>query len=182
MRQGPLQGESHVDFLRESEGCLPPPHDSFLDAGEAITVPDKIVTLHDFFRINYGQLHDVAFFIIHFFWLLEVEGGGREKRKKERATETDTETQNHTTKISSLITLSMSLCLLSMSMFATLFVDVLLSHSVECIIFWCLYAVICHERVSYIFVVAAVVVAVAVGVALLLVLVHGHCSYTCFCC
>ena len=36
IRQGPIQGESHVDFLGESEGSLPPPHDSFLDAGEAI--------------------------------------------------------------------------------------------------------------------------------------------------
>ena len=35
-RQRSVQGESHVDFLRESEGSLPPPHDSFLDAGEAI--------------------------------------------------------------------------------------------------------------------------------------------------
>ena len=32
----PIQGESHVDFLGESEGSLPPPHDSFPDAGEAI--------------------------------------------------------------------------------------------------------------------------------------------------
>ena len=32
----PIQGDSHVDFLGESEGSLPPPHDSFLDAGEAI--------------------------------------------------------------------------------------------------------------------------------------------------
>ena len=36
IRQRPIQGESHLDFLRESEGSLPPPHDSFLDAGEAI--------------------------------------------------------------------------------------------------------------------------------------------------
>ena len=27
----PIQGESHVDFLGESEGSLPPPHDSFPD-------------------------------------------------------------------------------------------------------------------------------------------------------
>ena len=32
----PIQGESHLDFLGESEGSLPPPHDSFPDAGEAI--------------------------------------------------------------------------------------------------------------------------------------------------
>ena len=32
----PIRGESHVDFLGESEGSLPPPHDSFPDAGEAI--------------------------------------------------------------------------------------------------------------------------------------------------
>ena len=36
IRQRPIQGESHVDFLGESEGSLPPLHDSFLDAGEAI--------------------------------------------------------------------------------------------------------------------------------------------------
>ena len=35
IRQRP-QGESHVDFLGEPEGSLPPPHDSFPDAGEAI--------------------------------------------------------------------------------------------------------------------------------------------------
>ena len=32
----PIRGESHVDFLGESEGFLAPPHDSFPDAGEAI--------------------------------------------------------------------------------------------------------------------------------------------------
>ena len=36
IRQRPIQGESHVDFLGESEGSLPPPHDSFPDAGEAM--------------------------------------------------------------------------------------------------------------------------------------------------
>ena len=36
IRHRPLQGDSHVDFLAESEGSLPPPHDSFPDAGEAI--------------------------------------------------------------------------------------------------------------------------------------------------
>ena len=36
IRQRPIQGESHLDFLGESEGSLPPPHDSFLDAGEAM--------------------------------------------------------------------------------------------------------------------------------------------------
>ena len=35
IRQRPIQGESHLDFLGESEGSLPP-HDSFPDAGEAI--------------------------------------------------------------------------------------------------------------------------------------------------
>ena len=29
IRQQSIQGESHVDFLEESEGSLPPPHDSF---------------------------------------------------------------------------------------------------------------------------------------------------------
>ena len=36
IRQRPARGESHVDFLGESVGSLPPPHDSFPDAGEAI--------------------------------------------------------------------------------------------------------------------------------------------------
>ena len=36
IRERPIRGESHVDFLGESEGSLPPPQDSFLDAGEAI--------------------------------------------------------------------------------------------------------------------------------------------------
>ena len=36
IRQRPIQGESHVDFLGESEGSLSPPRDSFPDAGEAI--------------------------------------------------------------------------------------------------------------------------------------------------
>ena len=36
IRQRPTRGESHLDFLAESEGSLPPPHDSFPDAGEAI--------------------------------------------------------------------------------------------------------------------------------------------------
>ena len=36
VRHRPIQGESTIDFLGESEGSLPPPHDSFPDAGEAI--------------------------------------------------------------------------------------------------------------------------------------------------
>ena len=36
IRHRSIPGESHVDFLGESEGSLPPPHDSFPDAGEAI--------------------------------------------------------------------------------------------------------------------------------------------------
>ena len=32
----PIRGESHRDFLGESEGSLPPPQDSLPDAGEAI--------------------------------------------------------------------------------------------------------------------------------------------------
>ena len=35
-RHRPIQGESHLDFLGEPEGSLPPPQDSFPDAGEAI--------------------------------------------------------------------------------------------------------------------------------------------------
>ena len=36
IRQRPVQEESHIDFLGESEGSLPPPHDSFPDASEAM--------------------------------------------------------------------------------------------------------------------------------------------------
>ena len=36
IRPRPIQGEGHVDFLRESEGSLLPPQDSLPDAGEAI--------------------------------------------------------------------------------------------------------------------------------------------------
>ena len=36
IRPPPIQGEGHVDFLGESEGSLPQPHDSFPDTGEAI--------------------------------------------------------------------------------------------------------------------------------------------------
>ena len=36
VRHRPIQGESNIDFLRESEGSLRPLHDSFPDAGEAI--------------------------------------------------------------------------------------------------------------------------------------------------
>ena len=36
VRHRPIQGESNSDFLGESEGSLPPPHDSLPDAGEAI--------------------------------------------------------------------------------------------------------------------------------------------------
>ena len=36
IRERPIRGESHVDFLGDSEGSLPPPQDSYPDAGEAI--------------------------------------------------------------------------------------------------------------------------------------------------
>ena len=36
IRERPIRGESHVDFIGESEGSLPPPQDSFPDASEAI--------------------------------------------------------------------------------------------------------------------------------------------------
>ena len=36
VRHRPTQGEGHIDFLGESEGSLPQPHDSLPDAGEAI--------------------------------------------------------------------------------------------------------------------------------------------------
>ena len=43
VRHRPIQGESNIDFLGESEGSLPPPQDSFPDAGEAI---------HDFWSMS----------------------------------------------------------------------------------------------------------------------------------
>ena len=43
VRHRPIQGESNVDFLGESEGSLPPPQDSLLDAGEA---------MHDFWSMS----------------------------------------------------------------------------------------------------------------------------------
>ena len=36
VRHQPIQGESNIDFLGESEGSLPQPHDSLPDAGEVI--------------------------------------------------------------------------------------------------------------------------------------------------
>ena len=36
IRDHPLRGESHLDFLGESDGSLPPPQDSLPDAGEAM--------------------------------------------------------------------------------------------------------------------------------------------------
>ena len=36
IRPRPIQGDGHVDFLGESEGSLPQPHDSLLDASEVI--------------------------------------------------------------------------------------------------------------------------------------------------
>ena len=36
VRQRPNRGESNIDFLGESEGSLPQPQDSHLDAGEAM--------------------------------------------------------------------------------------------------------------------------------------------------
>ena len=43
IQQRPIQGESHIGFLGESEGSLPPPYDSLPDAGEAI---------HDFWSMS----------------------------------------------------------------------------------------------------------------------------------
>ena len=47
VRHRPIQGESHIDFLGESEGSLPQPQDSLPDAGEAI---------NDFWSMS-GKLH-----------------------------------------------------------------------------------------------------------------------------
>ena len=52
IRPHPIQGDSHYDFLGESEGSLPQPHDSLADAGEAI---------NDFWSMsgNFIYRHDV---------------------------------------------------------------------------------------------------------------------------
>ena len=52
MRDRPIRGESHVDFLGESEGSLSPPQDSLPDAGEVI---------NDFWSMsgNFFYLHHV---------------------------------------------------------------------------------------------------------------------------
>ena len=47
VRHRPIQGESNIEFLGESQGSLPQPQDSFPDAGEAI---------HDFWSMS-GKLH-----------------------------------------------------------------------------------------------------------------------------
>ena len=36
VRPRPIPGDSHIDFLGDSEGSLPQPHDSIPDAGEAM--------------------------------------------------------------------------------------------------------------------------------------------------
>ena len=46
-RPRPIQGESNIDFLGESEVSLPPPQDSFPDACEAI---------NDFCEISYTAI------------------------------------------------------------------------------------------------------------------------------
>ena len=50
IRQRPGRGESHLDFLGESEGSLPPPLDSLPDAGEAIndfwSMPGNFIYRH----------------------------------------------------------------------------------------------------------------------------------------
>ena len=48
IRHRPIQGGSRIDFLGESEGSLPPPHDSLPDAGEAI---------NDFWSISGNFIH-----------------------------------------------------------------------------------------------------------------------------
>ena len=48
IREHPIRGEGHVDFLGESEGSLPPPQDSLSDAGEAI---------NDFWSISGNFIH-----------------------------------------------------------------------------------------------------------------------------
>ena len=50
VRHRPIQGESNIDFLGESEGSLPQPHDSLPDASEAIndfwSMPGNFIYRH----------------------------------------------------------------------------------------------------------------------------------------
>ena len=50
VRPRPIQGESNIDFLGESEGSLPQPQDSLPDAGEAIndfwSMSENFIYLH----------------------------------------------------------------------------------------------------------------------------------------
>ena len=48
IRERPIRGESHIDFLGESEGSLPQPHDSLPDAGEA---------MNDFWSMSGNFIH-----------------------------------------------------------------------------------------------------------------------------
>ena len=49
IRERPIRGEGHLDFLGESEGSPPPPpHDSFPDAGDAI---------NDFWSMSGNLIH-----------------------------------------------------------------------------------------------------------------------------
>ena len=47
VRPRPIQGEGHIDFLGESEGSLPQPHDSLPEAGEDLSN----------FLVHVGKLH-----------------------------------------------------------------------------------------------------------------------------
>ena len=59
IRQRPIRGESHLNFVGESEESLPPPRDSFPDAGEAI---------NDFWSMsgNFKNRHHVESRVKHF--------------------------------------------------------------------------------------------------------------------
>ena len=50
IREQPIRGEGHVEFLGESEGSLPPPQNSFLDAAEAVndfwSMPGNFIYRH----------------------------------------------------------------------------------------------------------------------------------------
>ena len=46
IRERPIRGESHVDFLGESEGSLPPPHDSLPDAGVFWSMSGNFIYRH----------------------------------------------------------------------------------------------------------------------------------------
>ena len=76
VRHRPIQGESNIDFLGESEGSLPPPHDSLPDAGEAIndfwSMSGILIFRHHVEpRVKLYSPREESFSIPLFFWRIQ---------------------------------------------------------------------------------------------------------------